>query len=160
MKQELKDKIAIFEDVDLAKITIDFDHEDIIDSRDIESRIVDLEGEFESYMSDLDDAEGDEEIEKAEEDLESWLDEYVDTYVSLMVFRDEAQQYTSEWRYGATIIHDDYFEDYAKQLAEDIGVIERNAPWPIRWIDWNAAIKELQQDFSEITFDGNTYWVQ
>lgn len=59
---------------------------------------------------------------------------------------------------GVTLIRDDYFEQYAEQLADDIGAIDRDATWPITYIDWTAAAKALQQDYTSIDIDGITYW--
>jgi len=43
-----------------------------------------------------------------------------------------------DWGYGAHLIREDYFEDYARELAEDIGAIDRDANWPLSYIDWPA----------------------
>lgn len=58
------------------------------------------------------------------------------------------------------MIPDDEFEDYAWQLAEDIGAIgrEKDYTWPINHIDWKAASDELKMDFSEVEVDGTTYY--
>jgi antirestriction protein len=37
-------------------------------------------------------------------------------------------------------------EDYAQQLAEDMGVIDENASWPNNCIDWERAARELFMD--------------
>lgn len=65
-----------------------------------------------------------------------------------------------DWQYGATLIRDSYFVEYAKQLADDIGAIDPNAAWPLSHIDWEAAADELQTDYTDIEFDGVTYWVR
>jgi len=39
-------------------------------------------------------------------------------------------------------------EDFARQLAEDIGAINNNASWPNNCIDWEFAAKELMHDYS------------
>ena len=48
-----------------------------------------------------------------------------------------------------TAIHVDYFEEYARELAEDIGAVQADADWPLRHIDWAAAAEELKADYSE-----------
>jgi len=55
------------------------------------------------------------------------------------------------------MILDSYFEEYAEQLADDIGAIDRDAGWPVCHIDWKAAAEALAQDYTEVTFGGNTY---
>lgn len=59
-----------------------------------------------------------------------------------------------------TLIRDDYFTTYAEQLAEDIGAIDRNAQWPMSYIDWEAAANALRQDYSECELDGVTYLIR
>jgi hypothetical protein len=159
MTEKLQEKIDTVLDTDLANVAITFDHEDILDSRDIDAKIEEFESEFNSRMDTLKESSG-EELEVAEEDFENWLDENMDEFVSLLAFREEAEQYTSEWKYGATIINDDFFEDYAKQLAEDIGAIDWSQSWPLTCIDWAEAANQLKQDYAEFDFDGNTYYVQ
>jgi predicted DNA-binding protein len=66
------------------------------------------------------------------------------------------EQWKGDW-YPITLIHRDYFEDYARELAEDIGAIDPNAGWPLQHIDWEAAANELEQDYSNVYFDGEEY---
>jgi hypothetical protein len=62
-------------------------------------------------------------------------------------------------RNGETLIPVDEFEDYAQELADDIGAIDRNASWPLNHIDWEAAARELSYDYTEVSFDGTDYYV-
>jgi hypothetical protein len=98
--------------------------------------------------------------EDAGEDLLNWLEENGDEFVTLLEVKEEVEQYTSEWDDGAFMIADDYFEDYAQELAEDTGAIDKNAKWPLTHIDWEAATKELKCDYSEVEIDGKSYWIQ
>ncbi len=66
-------------------------------------------------------------------------------------------QWEGDW-YPQLMIRDYHFEDYAQELAEDIGAINHDAPWPQSFIDWPAAAEALKIDYSEIDFDGVTYW--
>jgi hypothetical protein len=61
---------------------------------------------------------------------------------------------------GLFFIDEDYFEDYAKELAYDIGAIDSDAAWPCTHIDWDAAANELRMDYTEVEFDGNNYLVR
>jgi antirestriction protein len=66
-----------------------------------------------------------------------------------------------KWRgdwYPVTFIADSGFEEYAQELAEDIGAINRDATWPNNCIDWEQAAQELQHDYSTVEYDGVTYW--
>ena len=65
------------------------------------------------------------------------------------------------WRgdwYPVTLIRDDLFMEYAKELAEDIGAIVCATLWPCTCIDWEKAVQELQADYSSVEYDGDTYW--
>jgi len=109
--------------------------DDIIDSCDVIQRISDLEG-------------ADDEDEKKELD-------------ALKALQDEAEGYVEDWKYGAALIREGYFTTYAEQLAEDIGDYNsRDVKWPYTCIDWKQAADELKQDYTEVDFDGTTYYVR
>lgn len=40
-------------------------------------------------------------------------------------------------------------EEFAQNLAEEIGAINKDATWPNNCIDWEFAAKELMYDYSE-----------
>lgn len=40
-------------------------------------------------------------------------------------------------------------ENFAQELAEQLGEIDRNAHWPHNCIDWEHAAKELMYDYAE-----------
>jgi|SRR5690348_5403535 len=63
-----------------------------------------------------------------------------------------------DWNYGTTLIRDDYFPEYAKEFAEDIGAIKDDAVWPNTCIDWEQATDELRQDYTACEIDGTTYY--
>lgn len=56
------------------------------------------------------------------------------------------------------MIHERYFTEHAEQLADDIGAIDRDAGWPLTYIDWEAAARDLKVDYTEVTFGGHTYY--
>lgn len=115
--------------------TID-NKDDVIDSRDVIARL--------EYLRDGDGLTDD---EKRELDALIKLDE-------------EGRDYAPDWEYGATLIRDSYFTDYAMQLAEDIGAIKADAQWPYNFIDWTMAAHELRIDYTSVDFGGVTYWVR
>lgn len=78
----------------------------------------------------------------------------------LYEFAEEAKGYVPDWEYGETFISDDYFEDYARELAEDIGAIDPNASWPLNHIDWEAAADGLKMDYTSFEYEGMTYWAR
>lgn len=151
-------------------------YDDIIDSRDVIARIEELEAEREALQLEIDDAEvqwlkteaGTDEAhavvdrrQAAYVALDAWTaSDDADELRILKALADEASGYAADWKYGETLIRDSYFRDYAEQLADDIGAIDRNASWPVNCIDWDQAARELQMDYSAVDFDGVTYWVR
>jgi antirestriction protein len=65
-----------------------------------------------------------------------------------------------EWPYGAHFIREDQFEDYARELAEDIGAVPAEYSWPISCIDWEQAARELATDYSCVSFLDHDYYVR
>lgn len=61
---------------------------------------------------------------------------------------------------GLYFIDEDYFVEYAKELAYDVGAIDNDAAWPCTHIDWDAAADELRMDYTEVEYEGSTYLVQ
>ena len=110
--------------------------EDILDSRDIIKRIEELEG--------IEERDDDEKVE----------------LTALLALQEEAEGYSEDWKYGAMLIRDSYFKNYAQELADDSGAIDRNAVWPTNCIDWDYAAEQLQQNYTSINFDGVDYWVR
>jgi hypothetical protein len=133
--------------------------DDLIDSRDVMARVVELEEEREALTTALADASKDA-IDHAKDALNAWEEEEGRELAALNALAADAEGYSSDWSYGAVLIRDSYFEDYAQELAEDIGAINRNAVWPNNCIDWTQAARELQQDYTAVDFDGVTYWVR
>jgi hypothetical protein len=159
-KENLNTKIAAIRDENYSNYghsTVFDYHSDTIDSRDIQERIDELQSEFDSLVDEYEDVDGEED---AGEDLLNWLEENGDEFVTLLEVKEEVEQYTSEWDDGAFMIADNHFEDYAQELAEDTGAIDRNAKWPLTHIDWDEAAEELKCDYSEVTIAGKSYWIQ
>ncbi len=142
------------------------DRKTVIDSRDlierskeIESEIEDLESDREQLRDELSDTDLPEDAERLRAELSGIEDEIKD-------LREEQGEIealgedVSEWEDGATLIHEDYFEEYAQELAEDIGAIDRNASWPLTCIDWKEAAEQLAQDYTHVDYDGETYLVR
>lgn len=111
----------------------------IIDSRDIIARI--------------------EELESVQED-DNFLEDEAEELKALKELAEEGENASPDWTFGATLISDDYFEDYAREFAEDIGAMPDTNSWPARCIDWAQAAEELQVDYTPVDFDGETYWVR
>lgn len=69
-----------------------------------------------------------------------------------------AQNSGGDWDHGTTLIKDDYFPEYAKELAEDIGAINDDSRWPNNCIDWEQAADELLMDYTSCEIGGETYY--
>jgi hypothetical protein len=76
--------------------------------------------------------------------------------ISLLRFRDEAQECTREWIYGAQFVLEDKFTEYARQIAEETRMVDLNSNMS-NYIDWEVFAHDLKMDYSEFTFEGYTY---
>lgn len=124
-------------------------HQDIIDIRGIIEHVETLREELAAYVEKMDDWQANADAAEELEELEELLSE-LEGYGG-------DEQWEGNW-YPATLIHEDYFTEYAQELAEDCGMIGRNDKWPYTCIDWEAAAEELKQDYSTVEFDGHTYY--
>lgn len=92
-------------------------------------------------------------------DIADRINELEDELKALDALKESAIHYNCEWNDGAILISDSYFEDYAKELAEDIGAIDPYADLPLSHIDWGSAAEELRKDYTSIDFCGQTFWI-
>ena len=138
--------------------------EDILDSRDVIARRDELKEEREAIYccaefstgSRVHDEEcGAEAKDAAKRELKQWDEDYGDELRALEAFIAEG---SPSWEDGETLIRESYFEDYAQELADDIGAIPRDVAWPYTCIDWERAARELQYDYTGADFDGVTYY--
>ena len=111
-----------------------------LDSRDVIERIAELRAE-------IGDAAPDDYVSERE-DL-AILEEFA-----------KAASEVADWEHGETFISDAYFEQYAEELARDIGAISDTDQWPVYFIDWEKAADALKNDYSEYTLNGFTYWAR
>ena len=128
--------------------------QDIIDSRDIVEYISEQTDHIEELREDAED--DDEmvamEIDSIEKEIAMWQD-----------FIEEAEQYTGDKASdGFQCINENHFTQYAEELAEECGYIDRNKTmdWPFCHIDWEAAAEALKIDYTEIEIDGETFYVR
>lgn len=142
----------------------------ILDTRDLQDRLEELQGlkeavedarsnveellavdaseKTETWEADLDDAR--DSLENAES---AFTSDEQDELAELETLADEV----SEWTSGNQLIPEDDFEDYCKELCEDIGDIPRDMPSYIV-IDWEATARNLLADYSECEYQGNSYY--
>lgn len=127
--------------------------DDLIDLRDVIARVEHLRELRQPGPVDLGDDNGtDQDTLFAElAELERFLDECKGNGGD--------EQWEGDW-YPVTLVRDSYFERYAEELADDIGLLKEGAAWPYTCIDWAQAARELQMDYTSVEFDGVTYWTR
>jgi len=121
--------------------------QDIIDSRDIIDRIEELKELIEG------------------EGCEDACTEYKLELAMLEDLADQGQSESSDWIHGETLIRRSYFVDYTEELINDCYEMPKqmhSGGWPFRHmtIDYEAAAKELEQDYASIDFDGVEYLIR
>lgn len=121
--------------------------DDIIDVREVIERIEELRDEI-----------SDNEVQDVQEN-----NEQRDELKALEGFLEQLKgggdhEWEGEWYGGIPCIREDHFEDYARELAEDCGMINKDTTWPNNCIDWERAARELQMDYTTADFDGVTYY--
>lgn len=149
-------------------------NDDVIDSRDIIERLEELQDERQSLIDAVEEAhdarndyEGDDsesiaaldsEITYHNDALQDWDGENGEELKALTALEADASS-ADDWTYGATLIRDDYFTEYVKEMLEDCGDLPRDLPSYIE-IDWAATADNIRQDYFSVDFDGVTYWVR
>lgn len=93
------------------------------------------------------------------DDSEIELVDAADELGHIEAFISDAESSTDDWPYDS-FIPDADFEDYARELAEDVGAIDRSAGWPACHIDWEAAADSLKMDYTALEYRGRTYWAR
>ena len=117
---------------------------EMIDVRDMIERFEELESE----MPDADD----------EAAMSAWDD--LAEYLSIKATLDELsgnggdEQFRGDW-YPVTLIRDDYFPKYMDEMLEDCGDLPKDLPCYLSiTVDYDA----LQQDYTSVEINGETYW--
>lgn len=111
---------------------------DIIDSRDIIARI--------DYLENTEDEDEQEEL------------------ANLLKLQEQAEG-CSDWDYGATLVRESYFTDHIEELIKDCYNMPEemdSGTWPYNHLsmDYEAAAEEAKVDYSEVDFDGVTYYIR
>ena len=130
-----------------------------IDSRDVIARIEELEAEREDLRSAMDDHNTDSD---AYEEANAALKEFDNSeegqeLIALIALAEQGEDYAPDWKYGAQLIHEDYFEEAMDELLEECGDIPRDLPSYLTiTVDYDA----LKQDYTALDFDGQTYYIR
>lgn len=73
---------------------------------------------------------------------------------------EELESEITDFMHGATMVPETDFEEYAREIAEDCCDMSHADRWPFTCIDWEQAAKELAMDYTEVTYQGDTYLVR
>jgi hypothetical protein len=122
-----------------------------IDTRDLAAELAELQDRQDAVDAAAIEVAGEvDELDPLDEDEANRLAE----------LRELADEIGEEFPHGETMIPVAEFEEYAEEYAEDIGAIDRNASWPLSHIDWAAAAEELAQGYTEVEWEGTSYYVR
>lgn len=113
----------------------DFRNADVFDTSDLIARIDELE-------DDPSEQSEDHELER------------------LLAFAADLKNYAEDYSYGVAVIEESSFEEYAQQLAEEIGAVDPDVKWPMKCIDWKQAARELKYDYSAVAWEGRIYYTR
>lgn len=143
--------------------------ENIIDSRDLIEHFDTLKDDFITEYNDIvnetNERNDNEELTEIEEwgeaDIEDETFHTIKTdheeLEELNEFIEELEDY-GDFKYGATLINEDYFKIYCEEFCEDIGAIPKDAPSFITSnIDWDGVADDLRMDYTEATWGDETY---
>lgn len=130
--------------------TID-NSQDVIDSRDIIERIEELESLQADMVEQLDKGE------ISESDMLVFDNDEGKELDSLRELAEQCQDYASDWLYGETLIHRDYFKTYMDDMIADCYELPSDMPaWMSIVLDYYA----LEQDYSSVDFDGQEFLIR
>lgn len=131
-------------------------HDDIVNRRDIEDRIEELESEREDFLDNT----------CAEAKLDELDDGYDELREETALIWEKQTGEGHEWRTLTDVLEEMgdadylvselYFPKYIKETLEDCGDIPRDLPWYVE-IDWDATASNVKSDYSELEWDGHTY---
>lgn len=132
----------------------------ILDSRDLAERLEELrslKSKLENAKSDVAEAETEEEQENAQQELQDAEMDFGESEINELEELETLESELPEWKDGATLIHENYWNEYVEDLVSDD--LPRNIPGYIV-IDWTATANNVRAGYSEVTYLGETYLVR
>lgn len=142
-------------------------HEITLNDHDCAQDIINLINDKVAPQRAIDESDEDEkEFEIEDMDVEDWgeVPERFQNWDNVFAFVDVAQSFDYDFdvleaadKAGIDIdsvadIYEGYFgsdEDFAENMAEQTGAVDKDAKWPMNCIDWTYAAKELMYDYTE-----------
>lgn len=126
---------------------------DVIDVRDIIARVLELRDERDEYNDKIGSPDAWDSVIDGEPEELAMLEGIL---ASLDGYGGD-EEFDGDW-YPAQLIAEGYFQEYTQNLAEECGMVDTSARWPMTCIDWGQAARELQMDYIPIIIYGSTYW--
>lgn len=137
-----------------------------VDSRDIIRRIEELEEGFIDYtndqIKDVDDWATSIDDPRVQETMKNSDDQSdQEELAALKELASQAEGY-GDWDHGETLILEEYFHEYIKQLVEDTSDVDlKNLPSYIADnINWEGVADDMKADYTEVTWHGYTYFMR
>ena len=140
--------------------------EDVIDSRDVIARIDELQAVVDDLREEFDANPA-----NAGVDFDNWVrnqvgcsTEEADELAALKALAAQCEGY-GDWGHGEALIREDHFVKYIEELIDDCYTLPKeltSGQWPYRHItiDYEAAAEEAKVDYTEVDFDGQTYFLR
>ena len=122
-----------------------------INVRDLHKEADEIKSEIDDLTEEINDI-----IEDEDPIPQKTIDNLNNQIKDLNIKLKEIESITDYVDINETLINDNYFEDYARDLADDIYGIKDY--WPFSCIDWEQAADELKSDYYSVEYDGETYW--
>ena len=126
---------------------------DVIDVRDIIARVLELRDERDEYNENMGSPDAWDGVPDGEPEELVMLE----GILSELAGYGGDEEFDGDL-YPVELIADSYFQEYTQNLAEECGMVDTNARWPMTCIDWKQAAWELQMDYSNILIHDFTYW--
>ena len=140
------------------------EHASILDLRELAELATECGSIIEASTDEDSEPVDADELEEAKETLKA-LAKLADD-LGRSVNEEDADDVASELEYYGnsiepTLISEDYFEDYCKELVSDLGYLPENLPDFITSnIDWAGVSSDLQSDYTNIKLDGVDYLIR
>ena len=126
---------------------------DVIDVRDIIARVLELRDERDEYNDEMGSPDAWDGVPDGEPEELAMLEDIL----SGLAGYGGDEEFEGDL-YPVELIADGYFQEYTQNLAEECGMVDTNARWPMTCIDWEQAARELQMDYNYIQIHDSSYW--
>jgi len=134
---------------------------DFLDTRDLNEKREELKTQiFDAFIEEFPQyeeiTESYEDINFDEEEIQGFLDLWNDEIEEIKEI-DNIEDECSEFNFGETLINEDYFTEYVKELLTDCGYISSDFPHWIE-INWEETASNVMQEYSELEYQGQTFY--